>query len=335
VSGAGIYELGGYCMEDVGVSTEGEAWWYDSNTCTIYHRYYSGGSNTTCSGEHVTPVGIQVASVTHSNGTLTPTGTNKLFDTGIRFIDSNNNAVFIVTEWHTSLFDLEYVHILCDCTFEAGATEVIENEILIDENTEINIFFDSSGSMNSTLSPLQTMRSTILKECLLPFYNNDGTLYDQNVTITSIGDERTFDWLSKTATGENTTKVINLAFTDENTPYNAGNGQSDTLWQTVRTGTYNNDILQLRNVLSSAPNTDTYRSVIFRVNTGPDSYNNFKNFLIAVKNGTYLYSGVNGLSDKSEVGVVPNVTEGSNATYYANVIIDALNNLGYNVPNCN
>ena len=108
------------------------------------------------------------------------------------------------------------VHILCDCTFEGSATEYVEGEIVIDENTEINIFFDSSGSMADTLSPLQDMRNTILKNCLLPFYNNDETKYNQNVTITSIGDERTFDWLQTIGSTTGTTKVINLAFTDEN-----------------------------------------------------------------------------------------------------------------------
>jgi len=123
ISGSGIYDLGGYCAETHGVSTSGKEWWYDNTTCTIYYRTYSGGSSSTCIGEHVTPVGTQVSSVSHSVGTLNPNGTNKLFDTGIRFIDTNNNAVFVITEWNSTMTELQYVHILCDCTFEGGATE--------------------------------------------------------------------------------------------------------------------------------------------------------------------------------------------------------------------
>ena len=78
--------MGGYCAETQGVDTQGQEWWYNSTTCTVYTREYSGGSNTTCVGEHVTPVGTQVSSVTHSLGTLTPTGTNVLYDTGIRLL---------------------------------------------------------------------------------------------------------------------------------------------------------------------------------------------------------------------------------------------------------
>ena len=313
------------------MDSQGQEWWYDRYTCTIYTREYSGGSNTTCIGEQVTPVGTQVSSVTHSNGTLTPTGSNKLYNTGIRFIDSNNNAVFIVTEWHSTLLDLVYVHILCDCTFEAIATEYIEGEIVIDENTEINIFFDSSGSMNTTLSPLQTMRNTILKDCLLPFYNNDSTKYDENVTIIQSGTERTFNWLQTTGSTSGTTKVINLVFTDENSPYDNGS----LIWQTNRTSQYDTDMSALRNVLSTTPNSDYYRGVIFRVNTGPNSYDFFRQFLVAVMNGTYLYNGINGLSDKTEIGLEQTVIAGSTPTYYANTIINALNNLGYSIPNCN
>ena len=98
--------------------------------------------------------------------------------------------------------------------------------IVIDENTQINIWFDDSGSMNQTLSPLETMRNTILKNCLLQFYNNDSNLYDANVSVKnfsekSSGNERTFWILDTTGTTGSVTKVINLAFQDESSPYGA------------------------------------------------------------------------------------------------------------------
>jgi len=201
---------------------------------------------------------------------------------------------------------------------------------VIDENTKINIFFDSSGSMNDTLPPLQTMRSSTLKNCLLPFYNNNSAKYDSLVTITSISDERTFNWLTTTSgTTANVSKVINLVFTDENSPYGAGM-EHTTQW-TIRTTQFNTDIAALRNVINNSPNSEYYRAIIFRV----QGYNVFGNFLTAVFNGTGSYSGTNGLSDKTNmVSFVPNVTAASTAQYYTNQIISAINTLGYNLSPC-
>jgi hypothetical protein len=74
--------------------------------------------------------------------------------------------------------------------------------------------------------------------------------------------------------------------------------------------------------------------VIFRVNTGPNQYEGFKQFLNAVMNGQGAYSGTNGLSDKPEVTWVQDVTQGSTSQYYADQIITALNNLGYSLNLC-
>ena len=52
--------------------------------------------------------------------------------------------------------------------------------------TRINIFFDDSGSMNSTLTPLEDMvggSNDTLKSIILPYYDNDSAAYDENVTI--------------------------------------------------------------------------------------------------------------------------------------------------------
>jgi len=335
VSGAGIYDLGGYCAETPGVETDGEEWWYDSTSCLVYVRGYSGGSNTSCVGQHVTPVGTQVSSVDHSLGNLTPHGTNILYDTGIRFIDSNNNAVFIVAEWNQTLFDLEYVHILCDCTFEVQATEVIEEEIVVTTDTEINIFFDSSGSMNSTLSPLNTMRSTLLQNCLLPFYNNDVNLYNQRVTITSIGNERAISWIA-TQPSDPSRNVVNLAFADEsNGAYEA---ESPTVSGWTNGSTLgNSDIALLRTNLTNATTSTSHRGIIFQVDTlsgGNDAYPQYQAFMNALFSGTGYYAGTAGLSDKTEVSCVQDTVAGSTPQYYMDLIVNAMNNLGYTIPSC-
>jgi hypothetical protein len=56
--------------------------------------------------------------------------------------------------------------------------------------------------------------------------------------------------------------------------------------------------------------------------------------LIAVRDGLNNYSGPTGLSDKPEISFVLDVIQGSTAQYYANLIITALNTLGYKLPQC-
>ncbi len=219
-----------------------------------------------------------------------------------------------------------------DCVFEGAVSE----PLVIDQNTEINIWFDDSGSMDGTLSPLQTMRTTILRDCLVQFYANDYNLYDQNVKVNTFssksgGFERTFYVMNTTGTTQYVTKVINLVFQDEaSTPYDA----EVTFNSMVRTGLYNTDMSALRTTLDNVPNNGYYRGIIFRVNTGPNTYDGFRQFISAVINGTGAYSGVNGLSDKGEITWVENVTGSSTPQYYADQIITALNTLGYNLNLC-
>jgi hypothetical protein len=218
-----------------------------------------------------------------------------------------------------------------DCVFDAEFSE--SEPIVIDENTQINIWFDNSGSMDSTLSPLQTMRDTILKNCLLQFYNNDSNLYDENVSVKLFsekpsGTERTFFMLDTTGTTAGVTKVINLVFQDEaQSIYHSSSASFDI--NESRTSTYMTDITNFRNTLNALPST-YYRGVIFRV----EGFEGFKQFIDAVRDGSGNYSGVYGLSDRSEIAYVSNVTAGTTPQYYVNQIITALNTLGYNLQAC-
>lgn len=200
----------------------------------------------------------------------------------------------------------------------------------IDETTEINIFFDSSGSMDSTLSPLETMRDGVLRTALEPFYNNDSAAYNAAVTITSVSTERVFDQLA-TMGSANATRVINLVFADENSPYSAV-----TSYPATPNSTLSGDISALRSAVSdsnSSEGTDYYRSILFQVNTGPNAFSGFKQMTQAVYNGTGNYSGTAGLSDFNETQtfLINDVQAAGNATFYANQIIAGLNSLGYDL----
>jgi hypothetical protein len=106
----------------------------------------------------------------------------------------------------------------------------------ITDNTEINIWFDNSGSMNDTLPPLDAMIAPggALRDCLISFYNNDFTLFNERVKVLDFNNdptnterfipllatERNFDRTPDTSVN----KVINITFADESDIYGYGSG---------------------------------------------------------------------------------------------------------------
>jgi hypothetical protein len=191
------------------------------------------------------------------------------------------------------------------------------------------------------------MATNLIKNCLLPFYNNDSNLYDSRVRVLDMRDdmglnERGYACLATTGTTSSITKVINLAFQDEATPYGVSSGG----WtiNTPRTNTFNTDIATLRDNIDNNP-TNYILGEYFQVETQPTGqYLRFKELLQGVEGGLGQYTGVNGLSDKTEIHNTYDVAPGMGQTggsgpgspqYYTDLIITALNNLGYNIPACN
>jgi hypothetical protein len=205
--------------------------------------------------------------------------------------------------------------------------------VIIDSATQINIWFDNSGSMNSTLAPLTIMRDTILKPCLLPAYNNNVTLYNSRVNVQYFatpndaslpGFERYIRLLATTSTAPGVTKVINLAFADESDNYELGNAAPL-------------DIQFLRGTLSTALPNSLF-GVIFQVVTldsdGTIAFPGFRTFVDRVHTSTAPFTGTNGLVDRPEITHQLDVVAGSTPQYYANLIVTALNNLGFNLTPC-
>jgi formylglycine-generating enzyme required for sulfatase activity len=205
----------------------------------------------------------------------------------------------------------------------------------ITPNTEINIWFDASGSMNAVLPVLQKMQSEVLKPCLIQFFNGNGTLFDQRVKVRQYYDERAFSVLNTQGSTMAITQVINLAFSDEAIP-NYHNDPFDSL---TRTSYYESDITALRGTLISKPSY--IRGAIFRV-TGREP---FLALLDAVKGSTGAYAGIYGLADQNDIRVVPNVARPGGGVgtatplpgspmYYGNQIIEALNSMGFTLKLC-
>jgi len=191
--------------------------------------------------------------------------------------------------------------------------------VVINQDTKIRMYFDNSGSMNSTLTPLTTMKDTILKNRLLPFYNNDSDLYDASVTIINQADERTIDMLNmngNTPSGN----VITLVFQDEASSIYHG----ATI--TPRTSTYETDIAVFRSRLNTFAGS-YYRSVVFQVIGNAV----FKTFVEAIQNGTGDYTGAYGLSDRTEMNYKYDIQDGGTPQYYLDQIVTALQELGYNI----
>ncbi len=200
---------------------------------------------------------------------------------------------------------------------------------VITADTNIYIYFDSSGSMNSTLAPLVEMRNTLLRDALIGLYNDDDALYDDKVQVISSPTERTMDYLNiegDTPDGD----VIVLVFQDESVySYTS----PDPAWDSSvpRTAEFEEDISILRTRLAGWP-ANYYHGIIFQVATpnypGAD---NFAELISYVENGTGNYAGQYGLSDRTEFGYEYNVTPGASPAYYESLIVSALQNLGYSL----
>lgn len=193
----------------------------------------------------------------------------------------------------------------------------------VDSSTEINIFFDTSGSMNTSLAPLQHARDMLLANLLVPFYDNDMAQYNQRVSFIEIPDERPFRWAHTVGSSGDITKVINLLFTDENSPYNQ--------LQNPLPVEATNDLTTLRSVLGSTPNDSYYRMVHFAV-LGTPAY---QDGVAHVYAGTGEFTELN-LADyvvDEKVRLVTGITNGESPEYYSAHILDAINNLGYNLDN--
>ena len=248
-----------------------------------------------------------------------------------------------------------------NCQFTFTARQIpISPPATLDSNTALNLFFDGSGSMDEVLPTLQYMVSNILKPCLLPYYNNNSTLYNQRVTVTTIGpssvlNERTLAWVGTYPDG-GANKVVNMTFSNETIPVYVNPGLfeypdgspinvtadcfNDTCWflpNNQPTREYSIDVNYANTRLSN-----NLRGIMYRVILGahPADQENaiMKEFYNAVFTGQGRYSGASGFSTNPYVMLMDDVLALSNtpanAQYYANKVIEGMNLIGYNLSYC-
>jgi hypothetical protein len=138
-----------------------------------------------------------------------------------------------------------------------------------DGNLYIMMHVDGSGSILSTRKALEEMKSTLLKERLLPYYKNDEALYKKRVLIVDGEGERTLKFFAQAAKKEN---VLALVFQDEAQPdYHLPN------FNRKPEDNYMDDLKKLRSGLNGYGGL--YRGIMFQVDRGKTFAKSFKEFV--------------------------------------------------------
>jgi hypothetical protein len=159
--------------------------------------------------------------------------------------------------------------------------------------TKINIWFDNSGSMDSTLDDLQRMQANNLKTTLLPFYNNDG--YENSIYLGGA------DMLAA-ASQDPPTNVINIMFQDEDSSPGTSNSVA-------------------RAFLKNGLNSNIKNAAIFnRVSNGKSSGTRFRNSLTSLRSTGGVFA--------SQCDYNLDVTKNAGRAYYAGLIETSLLRLG-------
>ena len=141
----------------------------------------------------------------------------------------------------------------------------------------IMMHVDGSGSILNTRKQLEIMRDTLLKQALLPYYNNDIELYNKRVTIVDGSGERTFKFFTDAAKKDN---VLALVFQDEAQPsYHLPN------FNKKPESHYVTDLENLKASLTGYKGV--YRGVMFQVDRGNTFAKSFKEFV----NNSFLGQG--------------------------------------------
>lgn len=264
----------------------------------------------------------------------TLTGTCTSGDTTFTYTDVNGDPqTRVLANGETDIVSAQdgtVVTAVCSGTVEKGGQsfDLGVPEQIVDTGTKFNIWLDSSGSLGNEINALRNMADNELKNSFLQYYNNDGTLYNQRIEALAASNERFFYWASIGDLSASITKTVNLIYVDE------GHHQyhSRTVGDNTQPQEYLDDISTLRTKLDAQTNFGDHLAIIFCIEkTVYEVYQAFSYFVDNVTTGANGYDGSNGLSDRSEIIFVRNVLPNQSSSYYHQITLDALRNLGYNI----
>jgi hypothetical protein len=286
-----------------------------------------------------------------------PTG-----DSEVTYTDVNGNTVTVtLAQGETQLISAQensVIETVCQTTIDDGGESFDDKGVpdqTIDNKTELTILFDDSGSMNKTLTPLQSMARGKLKDTLISIYGSQAE-YEKRVevitasffiskyatelddsalsvygTISPRNRERFLGMVKQNKRHSDSTKSVFLVFTDEvDGPYNFSFTTSDYSGVTTN---YISDLSAYRTFLNSI-NYGEHFVKLFNVDytKNPSVRDIYNNFLFNIFNGQNGFYGSRGLSDRSEANIHSElVINGSSPDYYHDLIINALREFGFNI----
>jgi hypothetical protein len=175
------------------------------------------------------------------------------------------------------------------------------------------------------------MKDTLLKDALLPYYNNDIDLYNNRVTIVDGSGERTLRFFNEASKKDN---VLAVVFQDEAQPaYHLPNFNKSP------EGDYLDDLNNLKSNLKN--HKGLYRGIMFQVDRGKTFAKSFKEFVgNAFQGEGYLsnhnlkkyYWQSNASHIKNKDGIVfsdeYHAKDEGNPEYYLNLLFNAAKKVG-------
>jgi hypothetical protein len=217
------------------------------------------------------------------------------------------------------------------CDGHHGHAEYNYDHLPKDGSLHIMMHVDGSGSILNTRKQLDIMKDTLLKDALLPYYNNDESLYNKRVTIVDGNGERTLQFYTLAAKKDN---VLAIAFQDEAAPdYHL------PTFNKIPQNHYSDDLNKLKANLNN--HRGVYRGIMFQVDRGKTFAKSFKEFVECSWQGKgYLegdslkkYYWEDNLSHvKNKDGIVfsdvYHTKDEGDPQYYLNVIFEATKKIG-------
>jgi hypothetical protein len=209
-----------------------------------------------------------------------------------------------------------------------------EYDLPPDGALHIMMHVDGSGSILNTRKQLEIMKDTLLKDALLPYYNNDATLYNRRVTIVDGNGERTLQFFTEAAKKDN---VLAVVFQDEAQP-----AYHLPTFNKKPQDHYSKDLQNLKVRLDGYGGL--YRGVMFQVDRGKTFAKSFKEFVESAWQGTgYLensnlkkyYWQENKRHIENKNGIVfsdeYHAKDSGDPQYYLKLILDASKKVGLNL----
>ena len=217
------------------------------------------------------------------------------------------------------------------CKGHHGAGHYNYDHLPKDGALHIMMHVDGSGSILDTRKQLEVMKDTLLKDALLPYYNNDEALYNKRVTIVDGNGERTLQFFTQAT---KTANVLALVFQDEAAP-----AYHLPTFNKKPQDHYAKDLQKLKAGLNRYGGL--YRGVMFQVDRGKTFAKSFKEFVECAWQGTgYLensnlrkyYWQENKQNIKSKNGIVfsdeYHAKDSGDPEYYLNLIFNASKKIG-------